>query len=79
MSQFSILTLTSDSDATFNKRTASKSLNFVCLLVFGQWLIVYGRLKLVSDIKGYLETATERPTYLATSTSVHRRAISIFI
>ena len=35
--------------------------------------------KTVPKTKGYLETAIERPTYLATLTSVHGIAISVFI
>ena len=44
------------------------------LFVFGcyrQWFNVSGRQKTVSEIKCYLETVAERPTYLETLTFVH--------
>ena len=40
-----------------------------------QQVKISGRQKTDSEIKGYLETAVERPTYLAMLTSVHGIAI----
>ena len=51
----------------------------MCLVVFMQQLNVYGRQETVSEIKCYLRTAIERPTYLVMLTLVYRIAILVFI
>ena len=44
-----------------------------------QQVKVSGRQNTVSEIKCYVETATERPTFWATFTLVHGIAIPVFV
>ena len=51
----------------------------MCLVVFMQLFNVSGRQEMVSEIKCYLRTAIEHPTYLVMLTLVDGIAVQVFI
>ena len=68
---------TFESDVAFKERTTDQVSFFCVLVVFMKRFNVSGCQKKVSKTNDYVMTTTERSTYLATLTSMHRIAISV--